>query len=227
LNPVRTKNRERTVRYEFGIPEIDDSTGGGVEGGTNLLVTGSASAPKRRLARALVSEGVSEGEGTIYVTTKYPASDILGEYDGYDTDRFGVVDCAGQGPTDYDGDAYVDTASSPDDMTGIGVCVSDILEEFWEEREIDRNRVVLDSVSTLLMYSNLETVFRFLHVFTGRVRSVDGLGVFLLDSDMHDDREYSTLRQLFDGTVEFDRVDGEDRIRITDLGPEPTDWVGF
>jgi len=30
---------------------------------------------------------------------------------------------------------------------------------------------MVHSLSTLLMYSDLQTVFRFLHVFTGRIRA--------------------------------------------------------
>jgi hypothetical protein len=69
---------------------------------------------------------------------------------------------------------------------------------------------MVHSLSTLLMYSDLQTVFRFLHVFTGRVQSVDGLGLFSIDSTAHDDQSLNTLKQLFDGIVnvpEDDEVD--------------------
>jgi hypothetical protein len=86
--------------------------------------------------------------------------------------------------------------------------------------------VFVDSISTLLMYSNLETVFRFLHVFTGRIRSIDGLGIFVLDSAMHDEKEYTTLRQLFDGVVEVEADDdGVSRVRVVGLSDNPTEWV--
>jgi hypothetical protein len=53
-----------------------------------------------------------------------------------------------------------------------------------------------------LLYSNPETVFRFLHVFTGRIRSVGGLGMFVVESTVHDDRTMGTIQQLFDGVIE-------------------------
>ncbi|MFB6256893.1 MAG: recombinase RecA, partial [Haloplanus sp.] len=52
------------------------------------------------------------------------------------------------------------------------------------------------------------TVFRFLHVFTGRVQSVDGLGLYAIDSAAHDDKTMNTLKQLFDGVIET-HEDGE------------------
>jgi hypothetical protein len=86
-------------------------------------------------------------------------------------------------------------------MTGIGIKLSEFLEAFHEERGLENIRVMVHSLSTLLMYSDLQTVFRFLHVFTGRIQSVGGLGLFCIDSTGHDDRTMNTLKQLFDGII--------------------------
>jgi len=210
------------VKYRLGIPRIDGEMGG-IEPGTNLLVSGSPTAQKDRFVTSVVSEGTSSDEGTIYVTTKTPYDRVLSEYD-FDEDRFGVVDCVSQkqGMGETQETETVRFASSPEDMTGIGVEVSNLLDKFWEKKSIEMNRACLESVSTLLMYSDLETVFRFLHVFTGRVRSVNGLGIFVIDSEMHEEKDYSTLQQLFDGTVEFD---GNGQVRLVGSHGAPDDWV--
>jgi hypothetical protein len=98
-------------------------------------------------------------------------------------------------------------------MTGIGIKFSEVLEEFYQTRGIDHNRVMLHSLSTLLMYSDLQTVFRFLHVFTGRVQSIDGFGLFSIDSTAHDDQTMNTLKQLFDGIITT-HEDGEPTVRL-------------
>lgn len=214
------------MRYELGVPRIDGRLGG-IPRGTSLLVKGASFPGKEYLVDAAVSEGFENGEGTVYVTTNDPADDVLDEYskDG----SFGVVDCVTESQSVEDTfgaeEGTVVYADSPSDMTGIGVKVSDLLGEFRDERDIERNRVLVDSVSTLLLYSNLETVFRFLHVFTGRIRSIDGLGIFVLDSAMHDEKEYTTLRQLFDGVVEVEEDDGVTRARVVGLTDEPTEWI--
>jgi KaiC/GvpD/RAD55 family RecA-like ATPase len=222
------------LSYSTGLSGIDRHLE--LEEGTNLLVTGSATG-KDDVVRRIVSAGIEGGEGVVYVTTKDEARDIVGGYSGYDLSRFAVVDCvsesqriggesAGGGGAGGDGGATVRTAGSPSDMTGIGIEVSDLLEEFWERRGIERNRVCLESVSTLLMYSDLQTVFRFLHVFTGRIRSVGGLGVFVMEPEMHDEKDISTLRQLFDGRLEVRDDDGV-RVRAVGLSDEPTDWFAL
>ena len=213
--------------YCFGIEGLDSQIDD-IKGGTNVLVQEPATASRGGLARAVLSQGIERGEGSIYVSTKYGADDILEQFDGvdYDTERFGIVDCVSesQGMVEIEETPMIKTVGSPKDMTGIGIKVSELLEELWENRGIEENRVLLNSVSTLLMYSNLQTVFRFLHVFTGRIRSVEGFGVFFIDATMHDDQDYQTLKQLFDCIVEV-RDDSDGEIRATGLSQEPTDWV--
>ena len=213
------------MKYKLGVPRIDERLGG-IPRGTSLLVRGASFSGKGKLVDVTVTEGFENAEGTVYVTTNDPADDVLDLYP--EKDRFGVVDCVteSQDVEEPDVSGNVMYVGSPSDMTGIGVRVSDLLGEFRDERGIERNRVLVDSVSTLLMYSNLETVFRFLHVFTGRIRSIDGFGVFFLDSGMHEEKEYTTLRQLFDGVVEVEEgEDGTARVRVVGLTEEPTDWV--
>jgi len=100
-------------------------------------------------------------------------------------------------------------------MTGIGIKLSEFLEEFYERRGLQTNRVLLHSISTLLMYSDLQTVFRFLHVFTGRIQSADALGVYVVDSTAHDKQTMNTLKQLFDGVIEVERDDDDEQVVMT------------
>ena len=196
--------------YDLGdaIPGTD------LDPGTNLLVVGPPMSGKRGLALRLLARGTEAGEGAIVVTTKDGADRILSQYeDLVDVDLgevpLGIVDCVTkqQGLGDLADDERIRYTSSPVDMTGIGINLSEYLESFYRDREIDRNRVLLHSLSTLLMYSNLQTVFRFLHVFTGRVQSAEALGIYVIDSTAHDDRTMNTLKQLFDGLIEVSESD--------------------
>lgn len=200
-----------------------------VEPGTNLLVAGPPMTGKRELALEILTHGSRRGDGSIVVTTKDGGEDVretLREMLGRDEGGpLGIVDCVskqqGMNPVQSDDISY---ASSPNDMTGIGIQLSEFLEGFYKERGVKRNRILLHSLSTLLMYSNLQTVFRFLHVFTGRVQSADALGVFVIDSTAHDQQTMSTLKQLFDGQIEIREADGggtELRVRGVE---QNTDW---
>ena len=211
--------------YELGAvcPGVE------VEPGTNLLVAGPPMTGKRTLALEILAHGSRRGDGTIVVTTKDGGEDVredLRELLGRDeSGPIGIVDCVskqqGMNPSQSDHIAY---ASSPKDMTGIGIQLSEFLQGFYKEKNVQRNRILLHSLSTLLMYSNLQTVFRFLHVFTGRVQSADALGIFVIDSTAHDQQTMSTLQQLFDGQIEVrEGEDNQSELRVKGIGND-TDW---
>lgn len=212
------------VVYELGAPGLDSQVGG-IDEGTNLLVVGGSADSKNEAGRAVVARGVERGDAILRVSTRYTTEELLEEYSDLDFEdsRFGVVDSVSHSVGgDVEESATVKHTSSPSDVTGIGIKVSDLIEKFQEDPEVERTRLYMDSISTLLMYSELQTVFRFLHVLTGRVRSIGGLGLYTMDPDMHDERDYSTLVQLFDATIE---VRDADPVEARLTGGLDADWT--
>jgi KaiC/GvpD/RAD55 family RecA-like ATPase len=199
--------------YDLG-PDLDEE----VPPGTNVLVSGPPMSGKRSLCLDILASGTEAGEGAIIVTTKDGGDRVLDDFAtrvDYEDRPVGVVDCVTrqQGVGEIREDDRIKYTSSPVDMTGIGIKLSEFLQAFYQDRGIERNRVMLHSLSTLLMYADLQTVFRFLHVFTGRIQSVDGLGVFAIDDSAHDDQTMNTLKQLFDGIVTT-QEDGPPSVRL-------------
>jgi KaiC/GvpD/RAD55 family RecA-like ATPase len=207
--------------YELGAA----FSGVDVEPGTNLLIEGPPMSGKRELGFQILAEGVKDGEGAIVVTTKDGADRVLKDFAetvGVENPTVGVVDCVTkqQGMGSRRESDLVRYASSPNDLTGIGIELSELLRTLYEGRQVTENRILLHSLSTLLMYSDLQTVFRFMHVFTGRVQSADALGVFVVDSTAHDEQTVSTLKQLFDGVVSIQEHDDGFRARLLGVGDD-------
>jgi hypothetical protein len=102
----------------------------------------------------------------------------------------------------------VDSLSNPADLTGLGIKISEQLQE-WND---DGNRTVAcyDSLTAALQYTDLQTLYKFLHVLTGRFETVDATAHFHLDPDAHDDATVNTLKSLFEAVVE--RADGAWRV---------------
>jgi KaiC/GvpD/RAD55 family RecA-like ATPase len=191
--------------YNLG-PELESAT---LAPGTNVLVTGPPLTGKRRLAMSVLAHGSDRGEGAVVVTTRDSADRVLSDYEQLvsnpETVDVGIVDCV----TKHQGRSVRDTdvvryASSPEDMTRIGIKFSEFVEAFHVERGLDNIRVMVDSLSTLLMYSDVQTVFRFMHVFTSRIENADALGVHIIESTAHDPETLNTLKQLYDGVVQVD-----------------------
>jgi RecA-superfamily ATPases implicated in signal transduction len=191
--------------YDLG-PQFERVT---VDAGTNILVTGPPLTGKRRVVFEILARGVTSGEGAVVVTTRDSSDRVLESIGSLTPDvgssNVGVVDCVtqhlGQSVSDTDSVSY---ASSPEDMTGIGIGFSELLKEFRDRRDLQQNRIALDSLTTLLFYSDPQTVFQFVHVVTSRVKDVGALGVHTIESTAHDAETVNTIRQLFDGVIEFD-----------------------
>jgi hypothetical protein len=166
--------------------------------GTSLLVTGNSTLTDPRLFDALAP---AEGERVIVITMNLGAERVVEELAerGADRDQIGVIDC-----TSHDEDleeVAVRRLNSPGDLTGISLEFAKLLDGGDESRPV---RVGFSSISTALMYAELRTMFRFLHVFTARIRSGKMFGVFTMDPAMHEEQAHNTIRAVFDceATVE-------------------------
>ena len=95
------------------------------------------------------------------------------------------------------------------------------------KKNIPNIQLHVDSLSALMMYSNLQTVFRFLHVFTGRIKAAGALGLFLVEDGMHAAQDIVTIKQLFDGMVEIKSENDVTFLRVVGLSPKPTQWFEF
>ena len=162
------------------------------DSGTSLLVTGGSTLTEPRLLDA-VAPGA--GERAIVVTMDMGAERVAEEMAdrGVDPGQVGVIDCTSQ---EVDpGDVTVRHLGSPGDLTGISLEFAKLLDRGEESTPV---RVGFASVSTALMYAELRTMFRFLHVFTARIRSGEMFGVFTMDPAMHEEQAHNTIRAVFD-----------------------------
>ena len=66
-----------------------------------------------------------------------------------------------------------------------------------------------------------------MHVFTGRIKEAGALGIFVVDSGMHDDPTIATLKQLFDGIIEIKGENDKNYIRTVGLSSKPTPWLEY
>jgi len=179
-----------------------------VEPGTNLLVTGPPLTGKRRLLLETLAVGTGNGDGIIVVSTRDSATRVRDEFatvlDEGAVPEIGIVDAVTQHigrSTDAEMTKYT---ASPRDLSAIGIKFSEFIQSFYTDQQQEHNRVGVDSLTTLLLYSNLQTVFQFTHVFTSRVETVDGLGLYTIEATAHDSESLNTLGQLFDGRIVVD-----------------------
>ena len=220
------------MSYDLTGP-LDFDALGSVRPGSNILISGPAMTGRSDLAFSMLAGGSREGEGAIVMTTGDPADDVLEDYrnrvENLDESRVAVVDCRGEGGRDSehmpDG-AYVHHVSSPGDLTGIGIGITRGLETL-ANAGASEGRFALDSLSTMLTYTDRKTVFQFCHVLSSRFDSAGYVGLFTIDSEAHDEQTVQVIKQAFDGMVEIRNEDGARRARVLGLDGQPTDWQEF
>lgn len=202
------------------IPGIETNE---IPPGKSLLVTGPAMAGKETFALDLLAEGAKHGEAVIIVTTNRSAEEMREAYGQRVPDAddlgLGVIDCASQEGSagHFEESQLVRHLSSPGDLTGIGVEFAKIGEHLGATNGDRGLRVCLSSVSTLLMYLDASTVFRFLHAFTSRIKAQGWFGVFTMDTSMHDQQTVSTIKATFDGVVQLAESDDGPTVESVDF----------
>ena len=193
----------------------------------SYLLAGPAMAGKYELMLDFIDEGVDQGEAILFVTTNESAGPVLEDLEdrlGSLPDQVRLVDCVAerQGTEGRYPAERVEYVSSPGDLTGIGIGVAEQLRRIAGAGG-ERTRICFYSVSTLLMYAELETVFRFLHVLSGRVDSIGALGLFAMDQTTHEPSTVNTIKQLFDGMIEVRLEDGP-QTRLVGIPGVETEW---
>lgn len=183
-----------------------------IEPGTNLLVSGDTHRA-HELTIDLLARGPDRQEAAVLVSTNESAAAVLDAFEArgaLDPTRVGVVDCTAGDDDRTDAESPVAYLGSPGDLTGISLEFA----KLFERLQPTALRVGLSSVSTLLMYTEVETTFRFVHVFCSRIRTGGWLGVFTIDPEMHDPEAVNTIRALFDCEAQL----GEDDIEVRGEG---------
>lgn len=162
--------------------------------------------------RSRLSVGAPEEARLLVVTLTGTAQDCLHRWedahDGAMPADVGVVTVGGRaGERDQSGGTEptqvtaggITNVGSAGDLTGIGIAVSEYLAEWGTDRP---TVLCFDSITTLLQYTDIQAVFRFLHVLTRRSEQAGARAHFHLDPAAHDDRTVHIITSLFDRVIE-------------------------
>lgn len=90
--------------------------------------------------------------------------------------------------------------SDPEDLTHLGIAISKILSD-WNETD-HPVKVCFRSLTALLQHANDQRIFRFMHLFLGRVDDADARVHVHIDGESHSDQTIILFKPLFDATVE-------------------------
>lgn len=193
--------------FSSGIHALDVSLNGGFTRPSNLLVIGDPWSPKRELGLTMLTAGLHNNEAAICISATKTAEEIRTQWLEFgltptfeQEGKVKFVDCYSK----MIGSNASDTPSikrvpSIIDYTKLAVAVNEWCSSFFLKNI--RARVMFDSLSTLLVYSTLQTVMRFLHIFLGQLRRQNVLGFLIVEEGTHDTLTLNQLKSFSNGAI--------------------------
>lgn len=179
--------------------------------GSNLLVVGSRMPAAHETAcRQFLGESTTQARRRLFVLTD-PCTSVSerlsSETPGSDRHSVLRYDTASRSAATAPSPSSISVPERrvESDLGSLGVAISEAITEF----EATSNglspaelRLCFDSLTPLVSEYDSEPVFRFLHLLTHRVRSVDGMAHYHLTTD-RSNRTVGLLEPLFDAVIEL------------------------
>lgn len=130
---------------------------------------------------------LKHGNGS-YITINRPYKSLISLFreNKIDANKLHFIDCITEEIHEMEeGNCYF--IDSPSDLTEIGIALEPIFKEGKHEF------IFLDSLGTLLIYNELNTVIKFTHFLISKIRLHNLKGVFL---GLHEDTDKTLIREL-------------------------------
>jgi len=215
-------------------PMISDLVKFGQLTQVSYMLVGPLGSGKTTYAEAFLAEGLSLGFPAVFVTTDVSPRVIRNDMSrhGWTIDeqealgQFVFID----GYSERMGAPKVSPARSltkVDDISELGIVLSEVLEPLVVAR------VVIDSLSTLILHSTPATMPRAVQRLSGRLKQNSHSIMYVLEEGVHDEKDYATYSYLADAVIRF-RIDDSglvpkhqlrmERMRGTDTSRE---WHDF
>ncbi len=180
----------------------------------SYMLLGPLGSGKTTYAEAFLSEGLALGFPAVFVTT-----DVSPRVIRNDMSRYGwnIEEYEKEGKFVFI-DGYSERMGAPrtgnarslskvDDVSELGIVLTEVLENLVVAR------IVIDSLSTLILHSNPETMPRAIQRISGRIKQGSHSIMFILEDGVHEDKTYATFSYLADAVLRF---------KIDDTGDKPT-----
>lgn len=151
-----------------------------------------------------VREVIEEGFFVIVVTTNNPYKILSRDYErgGIDPEKVFFIDAITKYATGKDMTGIKDCIfiSSPSDLTGMGIAISEVLKKPKSEKVC----VLLNSVNSMLIYITPENLIKFIHFIASKLRIFEVSGIFLAVEKGIDPTTLVQLQSFIDEVVDED-----------------------
>ncbi|HDN96325.1 MAG: hypothetical protein DRN11_02500 [Thermoplasmata archaeon] len=204
-----------------GIDRLDELLKGGIPLKSNVLVYAPPFIGKEIILKRFALAGLKEGEKVIFVLTDKSFADLREEMIKLDKkfeeyEKNGMVryiDVYSKSVELKEESEWAIFVDSPVNRERIASSIFQI-----QRQNFGKHRIVFDSLSTLIVYSDAKAVFRFLQVLSGICKRMEATSMFSMTRGMHDEMEVQTIKHLMDGVIEMREEGARFQLRVQGCG---------
>lgn len=195
-----------------GIEGLDEELGGGLPKNSTVLLLGPPGSGKTTFINQFINYGLEKGEGGLYISMDNAPDEVKDTVSDFDWNF---------GEKEKEGDlVFIDAYSwrlggetegkfviqGPSDLNQMNMTLSDALREVGKKDK----RIALDSVSTLILYTNPSSSVKFLQVVGAKSKASKGTLLLSIEEGVHDEKTITTLNYVADGVIEM-KLEGNER----------------
>ena len=187
-----------------GLSSLDQLVGGdGYPDRSVVLAVGAPGLGKEALSYWFTHSGLLQGDFCLYVT-RHSVSEVLKNAKAFGLDfgsrvPFWIARDGGE------------LKCNVKDLTSLSFNIKEVLRKNSDRRI----RIVVDTLSALLMLNSPETIYNFLSTLFDDVKRYDVVLLGTVEDGMHQPQTLVAMQELFDGVVEFRLY--EEGLRVTPL----------
>lgn len=189
-------------REETGIENLDEVLEGGIPKGSTVLVIGSPGSGKTLFCNRFMGQGLTSGQGGLYVTLDTAPEEINKKFKE-NKENLKVMDAYSWKLGEEVEGKY--TVEGPSDLNQLNMTFTDALEDLDDMEK----RIVLDSVSTLILYTDPKSTAKFLQVISAKTKSKNGVLLITVEEGVHEEKTLSTLNYAADGVIKLKKEDNK------------------
>lgn len=206
-----------------GVERLDKSLKGGLPERTSILLIGPPKSGKSTFGMQFLFQGLSDNEyGVCILTNDFPEDYVkqlgrLGNIDPMlENGLLRFVDCysihVGLSKTNT---LFIVRVNGPTALNDISISLSQILNSLPATAS---KRIMIDSISTLLLYNSPKLVLELVQVLNGKAKSKNATMLFLVEDGVHNPSDITTLTSMTDGLFRLKEENKRSTFEIKGFG---------